>query len=156
MQDLLAVHRLEGDAQSRHAIVDRLFLPMLLEAIRVLDEGIVRDPADIDAGSNWASAFPPPGAESSPGVTPRGPGRSWSGWGEMNRSAPGFSRPTTLRPDGIARTRRSTAATLGRSRRHDRPDRSRDRPPGPDRCPLGGSRSSLSTAMIWDAILYIS
>jgi 3-hydroxyacyl-CoA dehydrogenase/enoyl-CoA hydratase/3-hydroxybutyryl-CoA epimerase/3-hydroxyacyl-CoA dehydrogenase/enoyl-CoA hydratase/3-hydroxybutyryl-CoA epimerase/enoyl-CoA isomerase len=58
VQDLLALHRLEGDAQSRNSIVDRLFLPMLLEAIRVLDEGIVRDPADIDAGVRLGLGFP--------------------------------------------------------------------------------------------------
>jgi 3-hydroxyacyl-CoA dehydrogenase/enoyl-CoA hydratase/3-hydroxybutyryl-CoA epimerase/3-hydroxyacyl-CoA dehydrogenase/enoyl-CoA hydratase/3-hydroxybutyryl-CoA epimerase/enoyl-CoA isomerase len=39
-------------------MVDRLFLPMLLEAIRVLDEGIVRDPADIDAGVKLGLGFP--------------------------------------------------------------------------------------------------
>jgi 3-hydroxyacyl-CoA dehydrogenase len=39
-------------------IVDRLFLPMLLEALRVLDEGIVRDPADIDLAVIHALGFP--------------------------------------------------------------------------------------------------
>jgi 3-hydroxyacyl-CoA dehydrogenase/enoyl-CoA hydratase/3-hydroxybutyryl-CoA epimerase/3-hydroxyacyl-CoA dehydrogenase/enoyl-CoA hydratase/3-hydroxybutyryl-CoA epimerase/enoyl-CoA isomerase len=39
-------------------MVDRLFLPMLLEAIRVLDEEIVRDPADIDAGVKLGLGFP--------------------------------------------------------------------------------------------------
>ena len=58
VQDLLALHRLESDAQSRQSIVDRLFLPMLLEAIRVLDEEIVRDPADIDAGVKLGLGFP--------------------------------------------------------------------------------------------------
>jgi 3-hydroxyacyl-CoA dehydrogenase / enoyl-CoA hydratase / 3-hydroxybutyryl-CoA epimerase / enoyl-CoA isomerase len=58
VQDLLAHYRLEGEAQSRQSIVDRLFLPMLLEAIRVLDEEIVRDPADIDAGVKLGLGFP--------------------------------------------------------------------------------------------------
>ena len=58
VQDVLAPHRLESDSQSRQSIVDRLFLPMLLEAIRVLDEEIVRDPADIDAGVKLGLGFP--------------------------------------------------------------------------------------------------
>ncbi len=39
-------------------ITDRLFLPMLLEATRVLAEGIVRDPADIDMGLILGIGFP--------------------------------------------------------------------------------------------------
>jgi 3-hydroxyacyl-CoA dehydrogenase/enoyl-CoA hydratase/carnithine racemase len=39
-------------------IVDRLFLPMLLEALLVLDAGIVRDPADIDLAVIHALGFP--------------------------------------------------------------------------------------------------
>ncbi len=58
VQEILALHRLESDPQSRQSIVDRLFLPMLLEAIRVLDEEIVRDPADIDAGVRLGLGFP--------------------------------------------------------------------------------------------------
>jgi 3-hydroxyacyl-CoA dehydrogenase/enoyl-CoA hydratase/3-hydroxybutyryl-CoA epimerase/3-hydroxyacyl-CoA dehydrogenase/enoyl-CoA hydratase/3-hydroxybutyryl-CoA epimerase/enoyl-CoA isomerase len=40
------------------AIVDRLFIPMLLEALLVLDAGIVRDPADIDLAVIHALGFP--------------------------------------------------------------------------------------------------
>jgi 3-hydroxyacyl-CoA dehydrogenase/enoyl-CoA hydratase/carnithine racemase len=40
-------------------IQDRLFLPMLLEALRVLDEGIVRDGRDIDLAVIHALGFPP-------------------------------------------------------------------------------------------------
>lgn len=40
-------------------IADRLFLPMLLEALRVLDEGIVRDGDDIDLAVIHALGFPP-------------------------------------------------------------------------------------------------
>jgi len=40
-------------------IVDRLFLPMLLEALRVLDEGIVRDGRDVDLAVIHALGFPP-------------------------------------------------------------------------------------------------
>jgi len=39
-------------------ICDRLLLPMLLEALRVLDEGIVRDGRDIDLAVIHALGFP--------------------------------------------------------------------------------------------------
>jgi 3-hydroxyacyl-CoA dehydrogenase/enoyl-CoA hydratase/3-hydroxybutyryl-CoA epimerase/enoyl-CoA isomerase len=47
--------RVPGDAE----ITDRLFLPMLLEATRALEEGIVREPADIDMGMILGIGFPP-------------------------------------------------------------------------------------------------
>jgi 3-hydroxyacyl-CoA dehydrogenase/enoyl-CoA hydratase/3-hydroxybutyryl-CoA epimerase/3-hydroxyacyl-CoA dehydrogenase/enoyl-CoA hydratase/3-hydroxybutyryl-CoA epimerase/enoyl-CoA isomerase len=40
-------------------LIDRLFLPMLTEASRVLTEGIVRDPADVDMGLILGLGFPP-------------------------------------------------------------------------------------------------
>jgi 3-hydroxyacyl-CoA dehydrogenase/enoyl-CoA hydratase/3-hydroxybutyryl-CoA epimerase/3-hydroxyacyl-CoA dehydrogenase/enoyl-CoA hydratase/3-hydroxybutyryl-CoA epimerase/enoyl-CoA isomerase len=40
-------------------ITDRLFLTMLLEATRTLEEGIVRDPADVDMGLILGIGFPP-------------------------------------------------------------------------------------------------
>jgi 3-hydroxyacyl-CoA dehydrogenase/enoyl-CoA hydratase/3-hydroxybutyryl-CoA epimerase/3-hydroxyacyl-CoA dehydrogenase/enoyl-CoA hydratase/3-hydroxybutyryl-CoA epimerase/enoyl-CoA isomerase len=40
-------------------ITDRLFLPMLVEASRVLMESIVRDPADVDMGLILGIGFPP-------------------------------------------------------------------------------------------------
>jgi 3-hydroxyacyl-CoA dehydrogenase/enoyl-CoA hydratase/3-hydroxybutyryl-CoA epimerase/3-hydroxyacyl-CoA dehydrogenase/enoyl-CoA hydratase/3-hydroxybutyryl-CoA epimerase/enoyl-CoA isomerase len=40
-------------------ITDRLFLPMLTEASRVLMEGIVREPADVDMGLILGIGFPP-------------------------------------------------------------------------------------------------
>jgi len=43
---------------SDRTIVDRLFLPMLLEALRVLDEGLVRDSRDIDLAVIHALGFP--------------------------------------------------------------------------------------------------
>lgn len=39
-------------------IIDRLFLAMALEATRVLDEGIVREPGDVDLGLLLGLAFP--------------------------------------------------------------------------------------------------
>ena len=48
---ILAKHRTaSGDVPDADEITDRLFLPMLLEATRVLEEGIVREPAM----STWA------------------------------------------------------------------------------------------------------
>jgi 3-hydroxyacyl-CoA dehydrogenase/enoyl-CoA hydratase/3-hydroxybutyryl-CoA epimerase/enoyl-CoA isomerase len=44
---------------SPEEITDRLFLPMLTEASRVLMEGIVRDPADVDMGLILGIGFPP-------------------------------------------------------------------------------------------------
>jgi 3-hydroxyacyl-CoA dehydrogenase/enoyl-CoA hydratase/3-hydroxybutyryl-CoA epimerase/enoyl-CoA isomerase len=39
-------------------LTDRLFLPMLVEASRVLEEGIVREPADVDMGLILGIGFP--------------------------------------------------------------------------------------------------
>jgi 3-hydroxyacyl-CoA dehydrogenase/enoyl-CoA hydratase/3-hydroxybutyryl-CoA epimerase/enoyl-CoA isomerase len=43
---------------SPEEITDRLFLPMLIEASRVLSEGIVRDPGDVDMGLILGIGFP--------------------------------------------------------------------------------------------------
>jgi 3-hydroxyacyl-CoA dehydrogenase len=47
------------DSAHHAAIIDRLLLPMLLEALRTLDEGIVRDPRDVDLAMIHALGFPP-------------------------------------------------------------------------------------------------
>jgi 3-hydroxyacyl-CoA dehydrogenase/enoyl-CoA hydratase/3-hydroxybutyryl-CoA epimerase/3-hydroxyacyl-CoA dehydrogenase/enoyl-CoA hydratase/3-hydroxybutyryl-CoA epimerase/enoyl-CoA isomerase len=39
-------------------LTDRLFLPMLVEASRVLTEGVVREPADVDMGLLLGIGFP--------------------------------------------------------------------------------------------------
>ena len=44
---------------SRKQIEERLFLPMLVEATRILEEGLVRDPRDIDLGMIFGTGFPP-------------------------------------------------------------------------------------------------
>ncbi len=44
---------------SQEEMTDRLFLPMLTEASRILEEGIVRDPADVDMGLILGIGFPP-------------------------------------------------------------------------------------------------
>jgi 3-hydroxyacyl-CoA dehydrogenase/enoyl-CoA hydratase/3-hydroxybutyryl-CoA epimerase/3-hydroxyacyl-CoA dehydrogenase/enoyl-CoA hydratase/3-hydroxybutyryl-CoA epimerase/enoyl-CoA isomerase len=43
---------------SQEEITDRLFLPMLVEASRVLSEGIVREPGDVDMGLILGIGFP--------------------------------------------------------------------------------------------------
>jgi 3-hydroxyacyl-CoA dehydrogenase/enoyl-CoA hydratase/3-hydroxybutyryl-CoA epimerase/3-hydroxyacyl-CoA dehydrogenase/enoyl-CoA hydratase/3-hydroxybutyryl-CoA epimerase/enoyl-CoA isomerase len=50
-----------GQAQkfSSEQITDRLFLPMLLEATRVLEDGIVTDVRDVDLGLILGIGFPP-------------------------------------------------------------------------------------------------
>jgi 3-hydroxyacyl-CoA dehydrogenase / enoyl-CoA hydratase / 3-hydroxybutyryl-CoA epimerase / enoyl-CoA isomerase len=51
-------HRLDKETPDQGECVDRLFLPMLLEAVRVLDEEIVRDPAHVDIGVILGIGFP--------------------------------------------------------------------------------------------------
>ncbi|MFM1904085.1 MAG: hypothetical protein RLZZ440_1985 [Planctomycetota bacterium] len=55
---VLARYPLPPRESSDRTIADRLFLPMLLEALRVLDEGIVRDGRDIDLAVIHALGFP--------------------------------------------------------------------------------------------------
>jgi 3-hydroxyacyl-CoA dehydrogenase/enoyl-CoA hydratase/3-hydroxybutyryl-CoA epimerase/3-hydroxyacyl-CoA dehydrogenase/enoyl-CoA hydratase/3-hydroxybutyryl-CoA epimerase/enoyl-CoA isomerase len=45
-------------AIGQEEITDRLFLPMLVEASRVLEEGIVREPGDVDMGLILGIGFP--------------------------------------------------------------------------------------------------
>lgn len=45
-------------SESRDQIIDRLILPMLTEAIRTLEEGIVDSPADVDRGVVLGLGFP--------------------------------------------------------------------------------------------------
>ena len=55
---LIAAYALPATQPTDATIADRLFLPMLLEALRVLDEGIVRDERDIDLAVIHALGFP--------------------------------------------------------------------------------------------------
>jgi 3-hydroxyacyl-CoA dehydrogenase/enoyl-CoA hydratase/3-hydroxybutyryl-CoA epimerase/3-hydroxyacyl-CoA dehydrogenase/enoyl-CoA hydratase/3-hydroxybutyryl-CoA epimerase/enoyl-CoA isomerase len=48
-----------GTTPEGQDLVDRLFLPMLQEATRVVEEGIVREPADADMGLILGIGFPP-------------------------------------------------------------------------------------------------
>jgi len=56
---LIEPYRLPARETSDATIADRLFLPMLLEAVRTLDEGIVRDGRDVDLAVIHALGFPP-------------------------------------------------------------------------------------------------
>ena len=56
---IIAKHKTAEKTLSDEEITDRLFLPMLLEATRVLEEGIVREPADVDMGLILGIGFPP-------------------------------------------------------------------------------------------------
>ena len=55
---LIKPYRLPARETSDATISDRLLLPMLLEAVRALDEGIVRDGRDIDLAVIHALGFP--------------------------------------------------------------------------------------------------
>lgn len=59
LASLLQKHRVEGHGHDEAEITERLFLSMLLEATRVLEEGIVRDPVDADMGLILGIGFPP-------------------------------------------------------------------------------------------------
>jgi 3-hydroxyacyl-CoA dehydrogenase len=48
-----------GAKLSPQQVTERLFLPMLLEATRVLEAGIVRDPRDVDLGLIFGIGVPP-------------------------------------------------------------------------------------------------
>jgi 3-hydroxyacyl-CoA dehydrogenase/enoyl-CoA hydratase/3-hydroxybutyryl-CoA epimerase/3-hydroxyacyl-CoA dehydrogenase/enoyl-CoA hydratase/3-hydroxybutyryl-CoA epimerase/enoyl-CoA isomerase len=59
--DIIAKHRTgdSGSPMDEAEITDRLFFPMLLEATRVLEEKIVREPGDVDMGLILGIGFPP-------------------------------------------------------------------------------------------------
>ena len=58
-QPLLEKSRTAKRDVSDQEIEDRLFLSMLLEAVRTLEEGIVREPAHVDMGLILGVGFPP-------------------------------------------------------------------------------------------------
>ena len=59
LAQILEKYRAGGKAPEGEEVTDRLFLPMLLEATRVLEGGIVRDPSDVDMGLILGTGFPP-------------------------------------------------------------------------------------------------
>ncbi len=50
---------LRQPAAARTDVIDRLLLPMLLEAIRAVEEGVVADPRDVDLALILGIGFPP-------------------------------------------------------------------------------------------------
>ena len=56
---ILAKYRTGDHVPTEEEITDRMFLAMLLEATRVLEEKIVREPADVDMGLIYGIGFPP-------------------------------------------------------------------------------------------------
>ncbi|HEV2973048.1 MAG TPA: 3-hydroxyacyl-CoA dehydrogenase NAD-binding domain-containing protein [Pirellulales bacterium] len=57
--EILAPYLREQDKFTPEQLISRLFLPMLLEATRVLQEGLVRDPRDVDLALIYGIGFPP-------------------------------------------------------------------------------------------------
>lgn len=58
-EPFLAKYRQGNQSMSEAELQDRLFLPMLFEAVRALEEGIVREAADVDMGLILGIGFPP-------------------------------------------------------------------------------------------------
>jgi len=58
-QPFLEKNRIANREVSEQEIEDRLFLSMLLEAVRTLEEGIVREPSHVDMGLILGIGFPP-------------------------------------------------------------------------------------------------
>ncbi|MBW8884223.1 MAG: multifunctional fatty acid oxidation complex subunit alpha, partial [Planctomycetia bacterium] len=59
MEKLIAPYRRGERKFSREELTNRLFLPMLLEATRMLEDRIVRDVRDVDLGLIFGLGFPP-------------------------------------------------------------------------------------------------
>jgi 3-hydroxyacyl-CoA dehydrogenase/enoyl-CoA hydratase/3-hydroxybutyryl-CoA epimerase/3-hydroxyacyl-CoA dehydrogenase/enoyl-CoA hydratase/3-hydroxybutyryl-CoA epimerase/enoyl-CoA isomerase len=59
LNELLAPYIRDRQQYSQEDLTARLFLPMLLEATRALQDKIVRDPRDIDLGLIFGLGFPP-------------------------------------------------------------------------------------------------
>jgi 3-hydroxyacyl-CoA dehydrogenase/enoyl-CoA hydratase/3-hydroxybutyryl-CoA epimerase/3-hydroxyacyl-CoA dehydrogenase/enoyl-CoA hydratase/3-hydroxybutyryl-CoA epimerase/enoyl-CoA isomerase len=59
VEKLVAEHRRGQRKLTRDELTQRLFLPMLVEATRMLEEGIVRDVRDVDLGLIFGIGFPP-------------------------------------------------------------------------------------------------
>jgi 3-hydroxyacyl-CoA dehydrogenase / enoyl-CoA hydratase / 3-hydroxybutyryl-CoA epimerase / enoyl-CoA isomerase len=59
VEKIIATYRRGQRKFSREELTNRLFLPMLLEATRMLEEKIVRDVRDVDLGLIFGLGFPP-------------------------------------------------------------------------------------------------
>ena len=58
-EPLLAKHRSNERQFERQELEDRMFLPMLFEAVRCLEDNIVREPSHVDMGLILGIGFPP-------------------------------------------------------------------------------------------------
>jgi 3-hydroxyacyl-CoA dehydrogenase/enoyl-CoA hydratase/3-hydroxybutyryl-CoA epimerase/3-hydroxyacyl-CoA dehydrogenase/enoyl-CoA hydratase/3-hydroxybutyryl-CoA epimerase/enoyl-CoA isomerase len=59
VEAMLAERVREKRAWTTEQIQDRMFLPMVIEATRILEEGLVRDVRDVDLGLIFGIGFPP-------------------------------------------------------------------------------------------------
>jgi 3-hydroxyacyl-CoA dehydrogenase/enoyl-CoA hydratase/3-hydroxybutyryl-CoA epimerase/3-hydroxyacyl-CoA dehydrogenase/enoyl-CoA hydratase/3-hydroxybutyryl-CoA epimerase/enoyl-CoA isomerase len=59
LESVVAPHRRSPQKFNTEQIQNRLFLPMVLEATRILEEKVVRDPRDVDLGLIFGTGFPP-------------------------------------------------------------------------------------------------
>jgi 3-hydroxyacyl-CoA dehydrogenase/enoyl-CoA hydratase/3-hydroxybutyryl-CoA epimerase/3-hydroxyacyl-CoA dehydrogenase/enoyl-CoA hydratase/3-hydroxybutyryl-CoA epimerase/enoyl-CoA isomerase len=59
VEQIIASYRRDHRKFSREELTSRLFMPMLLEATRVLEQKIVRDVRDVDLGLIFGLGFPP-------------------------------------------------------------------------------------------------
>jgi len=69
VEPILDEYRTGDRVPADEEITERMFLAMLVEATRTLEEGIVRDPADVDMVLILGIGFPPFRGESSAGPT---------------------------------------------------------------------------------------
>ena len=99
-------------------ITDRLFLPMLLEATRVLEEGIVREPADVDMGLILGIGFPPFRGGILRWADTEGAGKILERLEQYEPLGKRFEPTETLLQARARRARRSTRCRSWR-RRHD-------------------------------------
>jgi 3-hydroxyacyl-CoA dehydrogenase/enoyl-CoA hydratase/3-hydroxybutyryl-CoA epimerase/3-hydroxyacyl-CoA dehydrogenase/enoyl-CoA hydratase/3-hydroxybutyryl-CoA epimerase/enoyl-CoA isomerase len=56
---IIAAQRRGGKKFSTEELTDRLLLPMLLEATRILEDGVAADPRDVDLALIYGIGFPP-------------------------------------------------------------------------------------------------
>ncbi len=84
----------------RQQITDRLFLPMLLEAIRVVEDGIVNDPVDVDTGVTLGLGFPASRGGLFGWCATEGPGAILDRLSAYQRLGPAFHPPASLASPG--------------------------------------------------------
>ncbi len=77
-------------------IVDRLFLPMLLEAVRTVDEGIVSKAADVDTGVILGLGFPAFRGGLFGWLASEGPGAILARLARYQQFGPAFQPPASL------------------------------------------------------------